>query len=605
MQKPEGLSVFSLQAGDVVDVFRRQSQDATGYFMVEPYASSVLRPYIGKTDGWTEGIVCAAWNIWSFDPAVPETWVEVRWTHRTWQHRGGRRFNTSEVYFASRVPPEQVRLRGEHSHAETRPALSLLHIRWGGSEQGQGVVGAQGFDRAKGPLLATDGGACSDNYIATWESQVFQNLGPRYEVISAFVRSSEELDILSSTPLRHLLRGHCMGALYFLWPISFQDGHKSPAYVERERLLSLMGRMEATGIPTRFPHPSHLYRVLASKEWTAQTCLHPLLCVPLTVRVARQAVACDPARAAMGALQALERLSKVRAEWGRCATGDPAEVAAADVDKVGEGVAKLGWSWEAMDVMPWRDQRQLQAALSSLAEQPGCHTDSVLVQEWVDFDVEMRVFVVDAQVSCPQSWRPTATFYTQMDCEHMPDAAPRHCYKEFHTYGREGCLESRFFGDEAALSDAERQAEVLVGRWLSWLLLLRLDFMIKRAGPGRAVVTTGELTELGGSFLGWKDGPKTVFGAVIRSCLDVHEGVDGIDALNGGPPDDGACKLEHWHCAAPEKAVAHRPGEPLPKDTGGCDWEPSLPRVAERLGRKRPLPGECWDEDDLVIQSHC
>ena len=72
-----------------------------------------------------------------------------------------------------------------------------------------------------------------------------------------------------------------------MWPIAFQDGHEFPAYVQREKLIELMVQMEAghqrisrpglklsafskpkaAGIPSRFPHESHLYKIFASKEW--------------------------------------------------------------------------------------------------------------------------------------------------------------------------------------------------------------------------------------------------------------------------------------------------------------------------------------------------
>ncbi len=83
------------------------------------------------------------------------------------------------------------------------------------------------------------------------------------------------------------MSGQHVAACYFMWPIAFQDGHEFPAYVQRERLIELMVQMEAgiwhtmarwvrckmfpalqaAGIPSRFPHESHLYKIFASKEW--------------------------------------------------------------------------------------------------------------------------------------------------------------------------------------------------------------------------------------------------------------------------------------------------------------------------------------------------
>merc|ERR1712107_492970 len=76
------------------------------------------------------------------------------------------------------------------------------------------------------------------------------------------------------------------------------------------------------------------------------------------------------------------------------------------------------------------------------------------------------------------------------------------------------CLKNYFASDDAALTDAEHQAETLIGYWLQWLVaqshelpvVMRFDIMAKRIGPGKAVIHTGELTELGGCFLGWQAG---------------------------------------------------------------------------------------------------
>ena len=53
-----------------------------------------------------------------------------------------------------------------------------------------------------------------------------------------------------------------------------------------------------------------------------------------------------------------------------------------------------------------------------------------------------------------------------------------------------------FQNDEAAMADAERQAEELTGRWLQWLqaqshtmpTVVRMDIMAKRLGPGKVPV---------------------------------------------------------------------------------------------------------------------
>lgn len=174
-----------------------------------------------------------------------------------------------------------------------------------------------------------------------------------------------------------------------------------------------------------------------------------------------------------------------------------------------------------MDVQAWRNKQELQTALTHLVEQPGSFVDLVFVQEWVDFDVEMRHFIVEPDLSNPQSLKPKRIIYTVFK------SREQNSFRNFDRYDRKTCLKACFQNDEAALADGERQAEELIIRWLQWLqaqthelpVVTRFDVLTKRLGPGRAAVTIGELTELGGCFLGWPKGPPTVFAAMLRSCF--------------------------------------------------------------------------------------
>jgi len=493
-----------------VDVFHRYSQDPNGYFMVQHASSGILHPSIGKTDGWTEAIINEAWDVSRYNPHDYKTWVEVRWQHPCWYNRRGHRLDVSRPdMITQRVMPEQIRQKGGPSEAHEQPCLSLFHVRWGGEQLVNPVTEGQG---GWGAIGSTP----SDNYINGWENHVFSMLGPSYEIISAFIQNSEELTKIAAPLARHLLKGKHVGALYFSWPIVFQDGHEHPAYVQSEKLLELMLQMEATGIPTRFPHTSHLYRVFASKEWTSWMCLHPLMRVPLTTKVSRQAVASDPTKAAHGALVALNNLAQTRHDWAAPLGQEPPKPG-----PVQAGVAKLGWSWEAMDVRAWKTQRELESALVELVEQPGSFMEFCFVQEWVDFDVEMRHFIVEADLSKPQTLRPKKIIYTVFK------SRDHGSFRDFDRFDRKQCLRTCFAGDDAALADAEMQSEQLIGRWLQWLqaqcselpVVVRFDILVKRVGPGKAVITTGELTELGGCFLGWPQGPQVVFSAMCRSCF--------------------------------------------------------------------------------------
>jgi len=493
-----------------VDVFHRYAQDPNGYFMVQHASSGILHPSIGKTDGWTTARVNEAWDINCFDPADYKTWVEIQWTHPTWYNRRGHKLDIhTPSMITQRVLPEQIRQRHAPSEAQKQPTLTLFHLRWGGEQPVNPVTeGAGGWGQI--------GSTPSDNYINGLEEHVFQTLGPTYEIISCFFQSSEELLKISPPLLRHLMRGQNLAALYFVWPISYQDGHEFPAYVDKAKLFEFMVQMEATGIPTRFPHQSHLYRIFASKEWTAQMCLHPLMHTPLTTQVSRQAIANNPAKAAETAMAALQRLSQTRASWN-AQIGWSQEKAV----PVQKGVAKLGWSWEAMDVTAWKNKQELTKALANLGEQPGSNVDLVYAQAWAEFADEMRHFIVEADLNKPHTLKPKQIIYTVFKTKEQGS------FRNFDRYDRTRCLQTCFKNDDAALADAERQAEQLIQRWLEWLqaqshelpTVCRFDIMAKRVGPGKATITTGELTELGGCFLGWPKGPQVVFAAMLRSCF--------------------------------------------------------------------------------------
>jgi len=501
--------VSSLCAGEMVDVFHRYCQDPNGYFMVQHATAGILHPSVGKTDGWTTARVSETWDVNYYDPNDYKTWVEIQWCHPTWYNRRGHKLDVkTPSMITQRVMPEQIRQQGKHSEAQKPPRLSLFHVRWGGEQTVNPVTeGAGGW--------GATGSNPSDNYINTWEDTVFYALGPNYEVISAFIQNSEELTKLAPAILRQLLRGQHTAGCYFLWPISFQDGHEFPAYVQKDKLLELMVQMEAAGVHTRFPHQSHLYKVFASKEWTAQTCLNPLLQVPLTTMVPRHSFASDPAKAAVNAVAALNNLAEARSAWNAKLSQPPKP------KQISRGVAKLGWSWEAMDVTAWKSNKELEDALSQLGQQPGSLVDQVFVQEWVDFDVEMRHFMVEVDLNDKQTWKPSHIVYTVFKSK--DDGS----FRNFDKMDRKNCLVNCFENDEAALADAESQALDLIMMWCQWLqgqthetpTVVRFDIMAKRLGPGKAAVTTGELTELGGCFLGWPNGAQVVFNAVLRSCF--------------------------------------------------------------------------------------
>ncbi|CAD7923226.1 unnamed protein product [Amoebophrya sp. A25] len=508
--QPKGptVRVRQLHENQEVHCFHRYCQDPNGnYFMVDHKTMGSLHPSMGRTDGWTRGVVVQAWAVQNYDPAVQESWPLIRWTHPLWYDRRGRRLDTSQVgHVTQRIPAEQIRTLDEAEEAVQRPILSVLSVRWGGNQAVDPVTeGVGGWGAI--------GSTCSDNYINSFESQIFNTVGPQYEIFSCFIQNSSELQKLKSPLIRHQLRGKYVGAQYYLWPIGFDDGHDYPGYVEREELFNLIMYQECAGIPTRFPHNSHLYRFFASKEWTAAQCLNPALRTPLTTKVPRSLIAQNPERAAAQAIDALNAMATARTNVFQFPDYPR-------VKPVTQGVAKLGWSWEALDVRKWTDLQTLQTGLVDLGEQQGSHMEYVFVQEWVEFDIEIRNYVVMPDLRDPGTCLPKGAVCT-MFCEETAHGG----FTNFNRFSREECLTRIFKGDQQAYDSCTTQINALIYKWLFAIraecaeppVFVRFDMLCKYRGNGVCEVSTGELTELGGCFLGWNDGPQTVFAAVIDS----------------------------------------------------------------------------------------
>lgn len=502
------IRITRLHKDQRVHVFHRYSQDPNGYFMVKNKAMGQLHPSIGKTDGWTEAIATENWDVANFDVNHFETWPEIRWTYPLWYDKRGRKLDSKNPSMVTqRVQPEQIRLESAPEEASRQPISTFVFVRWGGAQVVDPVTeGVGGWGNI--------GSTCSDNFINSLEQRAFTLLGPTYEVISVFVQNSQELKQLSTPLLRDLCAGVHVGAFYFLWPIGFEDGHDYPGYVERDALFRLLEQNEFAGIPTRFPHCSHLYKTFASKEWAAQQCLTPGLNVPLTTKLSRSLISQNPLAAAHTAIDALQSLAKTRETW-------PGWENCNWRPTVDTGVTKLGYSWEAMDVLKWKNPKELATALENLVEQPGSRMDFAFVQEWIDFDVEWRHYIVWPNLQDPESLLPR-----KIVCTQFQEATSRGGFTDFNKFSLEESLDTVFQGDREAWLDAQTKSNALIKRWLHWLLVesselpivVRFDILVKRNPEGgTSRVYTGELTELGGCFLGWQEGPMIIQGAMVES----------------------------------------------------------------------------------------
>merc|ERR1719491_1857023 len=129
--------------------------------------------------------------------------------------------------------------------------------------------------------------------------------------------------------------------------------------------------MERAGVRSGWPHPSSLYRQLCGKLWVPQMCLNPEYRVPPTTRIQYADIRADVDHAA---LQAIAAVQAIRCRiWGKPAV--PIEEF--------KGVAKLGFSWQGDDVLPFQGPANLARVLIKLFEQRRSEQCVCLVQEMI------------------------------------------------------------------------------------------------------------------------------------------------------------------------------------------------------------------------------
>ncbi|KAJ9469514.1 hypothetical protein DIPPA_24965 [Diplonema papillatum] len=480
---------------EAVHVFYRYEYDGSGdgpdaYFPVRTESSGQCLPRIGATHCWQPAVVVDRWHPSMFDPLDPiNTGVNVRLSYPTWYNRQGcaldvRMARNCEI----RIHPADV-VRGTEMPATD---ISFVVVRWGGLFKTPDYNDLGGEEGGWGSI----GTSISDGYITAMFDRAYQRLGPTYEVITCFVQGSADMGQVTPNAIVPLLRGRRFAGCYFLWPIAFTEGTcRTPGYVEKESLFSVMRRLECGGVPTAFPHPSYLYRTLVSKDWCQYVCLLDSLHVPATTRVSRARIAANAEDAAANAIASLTSLS--------------------DQSVITGGVAKLAYSWEASDVFSFRTKQQLAANLGRLVSQPGCESEYVIVQQFVPSDLEIRAYCISGE--------PVHLLYTKF-CEHTEEGS----FTAFQSVSRDTAVGEWFGGCDIAMAHAEAEVCRLTHLWMRWVRgidshfppFLRLDYFVKRVG-NESKVMTGELTEMGASCLGWADGWTATFDAVLKAAGDV------------------------------------------------------------------------------------
>lgn len=512
------VSVATYCKGDEVFVFYRMGgrcHPERKYMAVRDSRHGSYRPRSGLSVGWLPARV-----VHKDGADGDDVYIEYRWPYfatkrghvscaseESWTERY-RAASIRRMPPMSSLSPGLMRADNENINATcmgfakelvmpgSQPKLAIIEFRWGGRN-----------NCAASEQWGLTGSPVSDSFLEMFlDMAVEPSLGKDYEVWTTYLEDSSDMVRLADAahfifgcdhPARRALHT-C--AMYFLYPTAFEEncipnhqtgGDHGAALMDHKALFRLMQAVERAGVPTRFPHASGLYEQLTSKRWTYQLSVVPHLRVPPTVAVPRMLIerSCKDA-----AEQGLKMLGSIKQHQSALRGIDT------NAGDVTVGVAKLGFSWEALDVKFWEGSDGLASALYELTQaieisgemtgQPH-NCEALIVQEFVRHDLELRVYVVDGSVE--------KFIYTKF-C----------CIKDNHEFGdfkqlasRADAAESWMGGDVAALEDGERQCLELVDHWLQWVLAqacemppaVRFDFFVGRRpdSAGKADVWTLEI----------------------------------------------------------------------------------------------------------------
>lgn len=512
--------------GDEVYVFYRMTKRCLPqrkYLAVLDPRHGSYRPRNGVSDGWVPARVVEVKD--------DDVRVSYRWPYFFTQrgHMADCNSEWTEWYRAA-----DVRSSGSTSNARfpqpgTEPDLALITFRWGGWNE---VI-------APGQWGET-GSSVSDIFIDSFvDMAVTPKLGNSYEVWTVYIDDRNDMNKIADSahlifgPNHPAMRARHTCAMYHLYPTGFEENcipnretgeDGGAALVDQKSLFRMIQAVERAGIPTRFPHPSGFYELLSSKRWTYMMSLTPSLRVPPTIAMPRMLVeqGCDVA-----AKKGLAALTHVRNQQAKLRNESlPSE-------PITKGVAKLGFSWEALDVKFWEQEKGLEDALYQLTQtieisqeitgQPH-DLEAIIVQEYCKHDLELRLYVVEGKVE--------TSIYTKF-CR-IKENLEFGDFKEL--FDRKEAARQWMGNDLAALQDGERQCRDIAMEWLVWVEAqisepppaIRFDFFVGRAATaGQATVWTLEICELGFSMLGAKDLPAKVFRAMLRSCLGEQVAVTG------------------------------------------------------------------------------
>jgi len=541
--------------GDVIEVFCRmpygqdnghERLDTPGdrWLLAPSPIQGTLRPRVGWTERWLPATVVDCQGGGAHGQAN----VRFRWDVRLWYDwASGERIDVSDPSSLIDVAQwSHVRPRSRHWNLQTLPnGVPAPH---GGTELAIGGVPVKvsfivfRWGAAKIPIQydthswgRTEGSTVSARFVQLFFNRsVVPRLGFDYEVLTVFVQHSDEFAGISESFLASLCKGKHVCALYFLWPIQGQQtyGDKAPctaAYVDEGPFFELVHRMECAGVTTRWPHHSQIWRSLSSKDWVPTMSIVPKYHTPITTRCPKSTVLGDPRKAAKQALATLWALQAEKNSDTSYRGPRGSDWAQMGLERC---VAKLGFSYEGVDVKMVQGEHALAEALYQLATQPGYTNDCVMVQQRVHrVDLEARCFVLHGEI--------VDVLYTRF--ARIDVGGYVRDYEKAHT--PEEAMREWFKGDQAAWQHALDQVGTLTRRWHTWLMTqsadpivsTRIDYMLEHVGPGQADVWTGEIGEQGYS-MGGVD-PVIIFDAVLDSIADEVRLLR--DSPHGGPGGGG------------------------------------------------------------------
>ena len=283
--------------------------------------------------------------------------------------------------------------------------------------------------------------------------------------------------------------------------------------VGREAFFACMQGFETAGVPTRFPHPSQLYRTLLSKDRSRRSASRAVLRAAHHDRQPR-ARGAHPRSAARGALA----LAAIRAT--RDATKEKKkkrEAAGADGGEPLPGLSRRSAGRRQAGV-------RVAAAHVDVARRDAARDGAGAARRRRGARRSSSAGLVP---NCSRRARTSSTARSSTPSHDAGETDADGYQVDFARKEREAALGAWLDGDEAAMAHLERRMRKLTRRCSRAALPLveavpaiRIDFLVKRRAPGKVDVHTLELTEAGFSMLGWRDGPTKVFDALAEACFE-------------------------------------------------------------------------------------